>query len=95
MMILQQMLGHLGLNANHSGEVLKTVLELMISSMDPWKRCHCIRTIELQTQLIDATVQGTTQELQKSTTCMSINMHQHHTDLDEQWLQVKTTSKSS
>lgn len=56
MMILQEVLGHLGLNADHSGEVLQSVLELMISSMNPGKRCRCISGIELQSQLIDATV---------------------------------------
>lgn len=39
--IVQEVVGHLGLNAHHPREVLQPVFELMISSMDPWKRCHC------------------------------------------------------
>lgn len=65
MMVANEVLGHLGLNADHSGEVLQPVLELVIRSMDPWKRQCCIRCIELQSQLTDATVQGTTQELER------------------------------
>lgn len=76
MVIPQEVLGHLGLNADHSGEVLQPVLVLMISSMDPWKRRCCIHGIEPQSQLIDATVQGTTQELEKQIMCVSIQyMH--------------------
>lgn len=64
MRILQEVLGHPGLNADHSGEVLQSVFELVISSMDPWKRYHCIHGVEVQSQLIDTTIQGTTQELE-------------------------------
>lgn len=73
----QKVLGHLGLNADHSGEVLQSVLELMISSMDPWKRCHCFGFCftELQSQFIDTTIQRTTQELEKQIKCVNIYMH--------------------
>lgn len=71
MMILQEVLGHLGLNADHSGEVLQSVLELMIGSMDPWKRWCFVAGIELQSQLINATVQGATQQLERRMMCIS------------------------
>lgn len=72
MMILQEVLGHLRLNADHSGEVLQSVLELMIGSMDPWKRCCCVVGFELQSQFINTAVQGATQELERRMMCISI-----------------------
>lgn len=75
MMILQEVLGHLRLNADHSVEVLQSVLELMISSMDPWKRCCCFHGIELQAQLVDATIQGTTQNLERQIMYISMFWH--------------------
>ncbi len=83
-MIPQEVLCHLRLNADHSREVLQSVLELMISSMDPWKRCHCFPGIKPQSQLVDTTVQGTTQELQSQIICISTHTHTHH-HTDEVW----------
>lgn len=65
MMILQEVLGDLGLDADHPREVLQSVLELVISSVDPCKRCRRIRSTEVQSQLIDATIQSTREELAK------------------------------
>lgn len=64
-LILQKVWEHLGLNTNHSGKVLHSVLVLVISSMNPRKRYHWTGDIKLQSQLIDATIQGLVEELQK------------------------------
>lgn len=53
MVIHGKMLDHLGLNADHSGEVLKSDLELTIGSMDPWKRDLRVLGIVLHSQFTD------------------------------------------
>lgn len=64
-LIPQKVWEHLGLNANHSGKVLHSVLVVVISSVNPRKRYHWTGDVELQSQLIDATIQGAAEELQK------------------------------
>lgn len=64
-LIPQKVLEHLGLKTNHSGEVLNSVLVVVISSMNPGKGYHGTGDAELQSQLIDAAIQGVAEELQK------------------------------
>lgn len=65
MMTLREMLDHLGLNADHPGEVLKSDLELTIGRVDPRKRDHRVHGIELHTEFADTATQGTTEELER------------------------------
>lgn len=56
---------HLGLNTNHSGKVLHSVLILVISGVNPREGYHCTGDTELQSQLTDATIQGVAEELEE------------------------------
>lgn len=63
-LIPQKVWEHPGLNTNHPGKVLHSVLVVVISSMNPGKGYRWTGDVELQSQLIDATIQGVAEELQ-------------------------------